>query len=204
MITHRFNASFVFFLIELFCVFTVTAAEGDPDKELKKKFIGTYILVTVDSRSRAQFNAVCEIKEGKVLVDEKEWGTWAATSATTLLISPSNPSNGEVKLTRKTPDGLIGQETKDSGVSKWAMTRVYVVSKWLHQAGNHQPIEMPLWSTGRAFKPDGRIKWKVIPGKQELVLEWPETTDRCKLSSDGNRYEGRNENGTLITGKKIP
>ena len=171
--------------------------------EHKDKFIGTYILVMNDLRRRTQRNAVCEIQENRILVDEQEWGTWQATNGSSLTLTPSSPSNGEVKLSRRSPAALAGQEAAKDGAVKWQLERVYVVSKWQHQAGNQPPMELKLWSNGRAIKPDGRVKWKLSPATNELVLQWPETNDRCKLSSDGNRYEGRNEHGTLITGKKI-
>ena len=157
----------------------LATVQDDLHSEHRDDFIGTYTLVREDVRNRSRLNTVCEIKNDQVFVEEKDWGAWVAKNATGMTITPADPKHGEVKISRR-QGGLVGQEQRETGVVKWSMVRVHVVSKWLHQAGNQRPMEMPLWSTGRAFKADGRIKCKVNPAKNELILECPETTDRCK------------------------
>jgi len=168
----------------------------------EQDFAGTYMLTIVDARNAAPTTWLCAINAGSIIIDRKKWGTWEIDDDH-VLVTSLPPNTGQVKLKKKGRDGFVGQHTLDGKVLKWSLQRVYVVAWWEHQAGNMKPVELPFWSTGTVGEPDGRVKWSINPQKRELVLTWPETTDRCRLSPDGSRYEGRNEHGTLITGKLI-
>ncbi len=165
--------------------------------------VGTYLLTILEQGTKTLKHAVCEINGNELLLDDKPWGTWQAVSTTKIEITAKDQQNGLVKLSRLPAGNLLGQQKSQASNAKWTLERIYVVSKWNHQAGNGQPFELSLWSNGRAQKPDSRIQWKIVPAARELILQWPEATDRCKLSADGRRYEGRNEHGMLITGKLI-
>jgi len=159
-------------------------------------------LIMNNVRTKEQFNTVCEIKDGPVFVDGKPRGTWETIDRYRQTIRASDHRRGTVSLRRANARDLVGQETPDTGVVRWWLERVHVVARGIHQAGNSPPQEIVFWSTGRIVKPDGRAKWTHHLKTNELVLEWPEFTDRCVMSSDGHRYEGRNQHGTLINGRR--
>jgi len=180
------------------------AADTPEHRDNKHIFVATYVLIMNSMTSREQFNAVCELRDDAVaIVDGKPWGKWEASSKNSLLVHPSSQKCGVAKLRRLPSGELLGQELRDTTVIRWRLSPIYVHSRWVHQAGNQPPQELVFWSTGRVGTPDGRIKWFLTPKTRELIMEWPESTDRCTLSTDGNRYEGRNQFGTLITGKRI-
>lgn len=167
-----------------------------------KDFEGTYILSISSPQKSVPTQWVCEITANTVLVDKKKWGTWVL-DGNAAMVTAVQPNRGEVKLRTKGHETLVGQHTGGAQSAKWSLQRVYVVSRWTHQAGNSAPIELRFWSTGRVGEPDGRVRWTINAQKAELVIKWPETTDVCRLSPDGLRYEGKNEHGTLITGKLV-
>jgi hypothetical protein len=60
---------------------------------------------------------------------------------------------------------------------------------------------MTLWSNGRIDDPDGRSTWQL--NGRTLVLKWSNGyTDTCTISSDGQRYSGRNQYGYPISGTR--
>jgi hypothetical protein len=190
------------------CLCFVHEAVGQSEKkddDVEHRVRGTYMAVSTNLKTRERTNCVCELTANHdVVVDGKPWGKWD-TKKTSVVLLPDDKDQAEFELRFKTKTLLIGMgESKKGQKISWEMDRVYLVAVWEHQAGNGKPGEIRLWSNGRVGRPDGRATWKMNPKDASLVLKWPEGwIDTCKISSDGKRYEGRNQNGTLISGKLI-
>lgn len=78
---------------------------------------------------------------------------------------------------------------------------IHVVARWKHRPGR----DCILYSTGRLNDPDARTTWTL--SKNTLTLRWPTPSapggawvDRCTIAPDGLTYNGRNQNGTTISG----
>jgi hypothetical protein len=198
----------VFLVNLMLAVLAIVPAVGRAAESGATDIPGTFILTITDPRRSGPAQWVCEIAPGTettpgtVMVDQKTWGAWTLDDDA-FVVRAVPPRQGEVRLRKRGAGGLVGQHVTDQGTAKWSLERVQVVSRWIHQAGNDRPREIRFWSTGAVDAPDGRVKWSINPQKRELLLRWPMTTDRCRLSPDGLRYEGRNENGTLITGRQV-
>jgi hypothetical protein len=82
-----------------------------------------------------------------------------------------------------------------------------LVGVWQHKAGKGE-AKITLHFNGRINDPDGPDTW-TLQGST-LILRWPNNNapggawvDTCTVSEDGRSYQGTNQIGFLIIGKKI-
>jgi hypothetical protein len=112
------------------------------------------------------------------------------------------------QLLREQKEKLGINNTPAGGLAAAAVTPepakpASAAGRWLHM--NREPMELN--ADGTIIKGRGRGKWRQ-EGKL-LVLSWPTPgapggawIDRVTLSADGNRYEGKNQHGDHIYGKR--
>ena len=81
-----------------------------------------------------------------------------------------------------------------------------VVATFDHAAVGGKPRSMDLYADGRIFTPANMNTWK-LEGDQ-LTLKWYTEksptgmwTDVCTLDKDGKTYHGKNQEGTVVSGK---
>lgn len=200
----RWSAVLYVVLVVLFAPDLVAQTDKNDDGA-RERFRGMYLGVSTNLKTRERTNFVFELKDDFVAFrNYKRWGKWE-TKDNSVRVVADDEEKGELELHLKSKTTIIGTSTPKNGPkSSWELERVVLVAIWEHQAGDDKPQPIHLWSNGRIGKPDGRATWSMNQKEGTLVLKWPEGwVDRCKLSSDGKRYEGRNQRGRVITGKLI-
>jgi arabinan endo-1,5-alpha-L-arabinosidase len=80
--------------------------------------------------------------------------------------------------------------------------------RWHHSADFGPETELEIASGGTIREHDP-VRWSLVDGRT-LVLRWPRAdapggtwVDRCLLSADGRWYVGRNQNGSVIRGRRV-
>lgn len=180
------------------------ASEGDEAaaRALAAAVVGTYGVIAVEKKSGRQENSFIRLTaDNSVFKGRQTIGTWKIDKLV-VHVDFYDQSEGEAFI-RVNKKGQSGRQIKKNGETwDWTIHKVWIVSSWKHQAGNGKASTLTLWSTGRAYAPDGKTKW-TIKGKQ-LTLRWANgSVDKCVISQDERSYEGRNQGGVLIQGTFI-
>lgn len=84
-----------------------------------------------------------------------------------------------------------------------------VVSKWSFTGPKGASRTVELYSNGRIDSPNSTETWNQYGNT--LVLRWPNAAapggvwvDTCTLAADGQSFTGKNQNGAVSRGKKLP
>ncbi len=101
---------------------------------------------------------------------------------------------------------FTGSQDSFRGKLEKRLTDKDIVGEWQHRAG----VSFSTYTfhpNGKINNPDGQATW-TLQGST-LILRWPSENapggawvDRCKVSEDGKSYQGRNQDGVSIYGKK--
>ena len=97
---------------------------------------------------------------------------------------------------------------KASGAMQQGLTSADVVGVWQHKAGESEPQELTLLINGKINDLDGNCTW-TFDGVT-LTMRWPNEQapdgvwiDQCKVSQGGRTFQGTNQIGLSISGKKV-
>jgi WD40 repeat protein len=118
---------------------------------------------------------------------------------------PAGEGGGVVNTLLQIVSGKKGQEKTEKPPHE--PTEADLVGVWLHRAGGDKS-EIRLLPDGKINDPDGGDTWAFKGMK--LILRWPREkapggawVDECTLSEDGTAFEGTNQVGLPISGKRV-
>lgn len=102
-----------------------------------------------------------------------------------------------------------GTKRSEKNGEKGTLANSLVVGDWLHQPPNTGPPgRITLHQNGTIN--GGTAKWTFNPGTRTLELRWPggnstgvTWVDTVQVSQDGRSYEGTNQQGMPVTGKRL-
>jgi hypothetical protein len=125
-------------------------------------------------------------------------GSWDVVNDK-LTISLLKPEiNGSIKFSKSAMTGNLA----DSTGASWRLTGKRLTSTTWDHTYDNKTGKLLLWSNGRLGMPDSNNKWAI--NGNNLTFTWSSGfVDRCTLSPDKRRYEGKNNIGFLIFGKLI-
>ena len=164
---------------------------------IRDKLTGCYAVSLVRPQERRDF-FVNVWPDTTVKWDGQQIGTWDASNGKLTLTFVKPEMKGRVKFAKQ---NLIGELT-DPQKHAWKVscTRLYS-TKWDLEGPLGRRV-MVLWSNGRIDRPDNKDRWVSVGNKIDLI--WSNGfTDSCMWSADKRRFEGKNRENELISGKLI-
>jgi hypothetical protein len=134
-----------------------------------------------------------------IMFKGEKLGVWKVEKGN-LAISFTKPeASGTIQIKS---GGFAGSLT-DKSQQSWK-TAGYKLSAiwWEVKLGDAAPFTHCFWSNGRIGEPDSLSSWRVNGG--EIVLSWANGgIDKLKFGADRRRFEGRNQNGTPMSGRLV-
>jgi hypothetical protein len=168
----------------------------------KQKGPGVFMVSALSTPKKERRNFICELQDdGTALREKRAFGRWEKQGVR-YIVTPDDADQEKITFTPRGRSLWSAVEIDDEGTRwAWEMQQVTLVATWRHMPPGQSGI-VRLWSNGRAGDPDSNHTWTLQGNK--LTMRWSSGwVDTVVVSSDGRRYEGRNQVGSPIIGELI-
>ena len=177
----------------------VVEQEKNADDLLNHAAMGMYqISISSPKIGLRQFFARFR-SDSSIMYQGERLGEWKVEKGKLGISFIKPESSGTVQVKS---GGLAGSLIDKSQQSYKILGYKLSATWWEVKLGDAAPFIHCFWSNGRIGEPDSLSSWRI--NGDEIVLSWANGgIDKLKFGMDRRRFEGRNQNGTPMSGKLV-